>query len=354
MTRPVAARFDESTRRLSLENATLSVVVALDRGADIREIRHRASDVNVLWEAPHPAPEPAGGPGSLEPSMVEWIRRYRGGWQTILPNFGPAVVHQGRPLPFHGEAARVAWRLDGLQTSEDGLQADVSTELTSLPLTVSRRMRLASWSPVLAVRETVTNQSSAPVACMWGHHPVFGAPLVAPGTRIVAAAGEAVTDPLFTRPSNDLLPGARFMWPAAPTSAGSVADVSHVPSPAAGLSRVIWLDAAAAPWCAVLNTRLPLGVGLRWNAGVMPHLCLWQEAGGAAGYPFTGRAYAVGVEPHSSRFGHGLLDAVATTRTALWLGPGEARTFDLQLIVDPESSAVLSFCQQHAASTGDQ
>jgi hypothetical protein len=49
---------------------------------------------------------------------------------------------------------------------------------------------------------------------------------------------------------------------------------------------------------------------------------LWQEFCGSPGYPWYGTVYVMGVEPHTSHPGHGLVRALERG-TARWLGPGE-------------------------------
>ena len=180
-------------RALRLETEHLSATILLDQGADILELSHKQRGVDVLWKVPYPVREPGVGPTPAGDSFQQWIHYYRGGWQTILPNYGPAVSYHGSMLDFHGEAARRPWKLDS-EMCEERVEIEVSTELSSLPLAIKRRISLSADSPVMDLVESVTNCSADPVDLMWAHHPVFGAPLLSPDSRLYTGARLIHTD----------------------------------------------------------------------------------------------------------------------------------------------------------------
>ncbi|MGW4469796.1 hypothetical protein ACWENQ_09005 [Nonomuraea sp. NPDC004354] len=95
-----------------------------------------------------------------------------------------------------------------------------------------------------------------------------------------------------------------------------------VAPPEGAPSEIVYLTGFDTGWYEVLA-----GVGLRveWDAGAMPYLWLWQEAGATKDWPWWGRAYVVGLEPFSGMPTDGLATAV-DNGTAMLLGPGESRT----------------------------
>jgi hypothetical protein len=56
-------------------------------------------------------------------------------------------------------------------------------------------------------------------------------------------------------------------------------------------------------WFAVRNRGLDLGLMVSWDRAAYPYLWTWQVYGGAWGYPYYGRAYALALEPFSSPAG---------------------------------------------------
>jgi hypothetical protein len=138
---------------------------------------------------------------------------------------------------------------------------------------------------------------------------------------LYTGARRILTDDGFKAAGNDLPLGATFEWPTGATRTGQPVDLSRAPAPGIGISRVVWLRDFTDGWYAIVNPTVPLGVHVRWNHELMPYACMWQEAGGATGFPHEGRAYALAIEPQTSYFGHGLPDAISRTRTQLTLLP---------------------------------
>jgi hypothetical protein len=312
-------------KALHLESSYLKVTVLLNQGGDILELIHKPSGIDVLWKVPYPVREPGVGPTPAGDSFAQWIHYYRGGWQTIFPNFGPAVEFRGALLDFHGEAARRPWRIEW----ESDAEVEISTELACLPISMKRRIALSRVSPELTVLETVTNSSTESVDCMWAHHPVFGAPLLSPESRIYTGARLIHTDDSYDVPGNDLPLGEISEWPFVVSRAGTRVDLSHIPPAGSGLSRVVFMKHFIESWCAIVNPAIPLGVALRWNGDLMKFLCLWQETGGERNFPHFAKTYTTALEPATSLFGHGLVDAIQNTHTQLTLAAGESRTLQL-------------------------
>ena len=319
-------------RAVRLESPSLRADVLLDQGGDILNLVHKPTGIDLLWKVPYPVREPGVGPPPPGDSYQQWIHYYRGGWQTIFPNYGPAASYRGALLDFHGEAARRPWMLEF--EADDGRAAiELSTSLASLPFTLRRRIVLSPERPVIQVTETVTNLSESALDCMWAHHPVFGAPLLSSQSRLYTAGRHIHPDPAYDVPGNDLAPGGVYSWPCAGSKAGPSIDLSLIPAPGSGRSRVAFLSDFAQPWCALVNPAIPLGVALRWNSDLMKYLCLWQETGGERDFPHFGRSYTTALEPSVTLFGHGLPDAVENTHTQLTLSGGESRTLRLALTV---------------------
>lgn len=280
----------------------MSVVVAVDRGATIMSLVHRPSNIDLMWKPDPPGPDMLA---ASEPTEREWHRDYRGGWQTILPNFGHANTWQGTAHQMHGEAARVAWDVDDERGQDGGVEIAVSVRLETLPLRVRRVMRLDASEPVLEIVESVTNFGNDAIDCMWGHHPVFGPPFLSPACVVDTGARRVMVDGAYA--ANDLDATSDWRWP----NVGAT-DLSIMPPPKAGSSRVVTLAEFDGAWYALTNRQLSLGIGIAWTDDVFPYACMWQES--------TER-YALAIEPQSSFPGHGVRAVAETTGTQLTLGP---------------------------------
>jgi len=319
-------------KALVLENEWLSATVLLDHGADINTLVYKPKGSDVVLKPPLPPREPGVGPPPAGDSMSQWISYYRGGWQVIFPNFGPAVEHKGAPLDFHGEAARTAWHLEEIQNNGAQAQVVLGVALQKSPFRIRRVMSVASGQPKLSITETITNQGEEAMECMWGHHPAFGPPLVSPACMIETGARMVESDDGYDVSGNNLPLGQCWTWPRVRNKNGEEIDLSKLPAPGSGHSRVLYLKDFKESWFALTNPTLGLGVGMVWDGKLFPYAALWQETGGVLGYPFYGKAYVVALEPNSSYPAQGLPKVMEKTGTHLTLAPGESRTLELSAV----------------------
>ena len=181
---------------------------------------------------------------------------------------------------------------------------------------------------MLHLWERVTNQGATPQPIMWGHHPAFGAPFLAAGSRLDVPAKTFLANAPQVSPNTWIAAGERSPWPhvtrASSTGgpAGTV-DLSLIPGPDSRTNNFGYLLDLDAGWYALSNHALNLGFALTWPLDVFPCLWLWQELCGTQEYPWYGTTYVMGVEPHTSPAAAGLATAIdhGTART---LQPGES------------------------------
>ena len=313
---------------VSLENDRIRVVVLPGKGAEILSIEDLSSGspVNVLWKAPW-ALRPQGlSSATSSGSQGVWMDHYVGGWQVLFPNAGDPCTYMGAELSFHGEASLAPWDCSIVETT-NGPGADLSADLMRSPFRISRHMSVDAVAPVLRFTETITNTGNERMPYMWGHHPAYGAPFLCEGARLTIPAktylGDVANAPGRTR----IAPNARGTWPHAIASDGGTVDVSIIPGPGAGYANMGYALDLSNGWYALESPATGIGVAVTWPLEVMPSVWVWQEFNGGQGYPWYGRSYVMGVEPHSSWPGHGLLGAIKAG-TARWLEPGASETVD--------------------------
>jgi hypothetical protein len=251
-----------------LHGDQLSVEVRPERGADITSIIDRETSIDVLFHAPIGRPDLASAPSTGD-SRTDWLARYGGGWQQLIPNAGEERIVDGVRRGFHGEAAVVEWSVES--------ESSFGVELDSAPLRLTRTLALDG--PTLTVTDTVRNISDDPVRVMWVQHPGFGAPFLDDRCVLRTPARTVITD---------ADPPKRSAFPA---------ELSRIPGPRSGRSLLVYLTDFDTGWFAIDSPSAGLTVRLEWDAALLPHAWLWQECNASTDSPWHGRAYVVGVEP---------------------------------------------------------
>jgi hypothetical protein len=170
---------------------------------------------------------------------------------------------------------------------------------------------------------------------MWVHHPAFGAPLVAPGTRISTSASTILADSSLDGPGNPLEPGTGYEWPIVRARDGGQLDLSVIPPAASGRRLLGYLGAFAEGTASIENDDLDLACTLSWDLELFPYAWLWQELGATEGPPWLGRAYTIAIEPATSFPGTGLGGVVETSGTHRILGAGEVAATRISLRLSP-------------------
>ena len=309
-------------RALVLENDLLRAVLLPDKGADLYQLIHKPSGVNVLYQS-HWGLQPPGAPPRAGSGEREFEHNYEGGWQELFPSANFACTYQGRPMPFHGEVATLPWETAVLNDTADEAAVAFSVRCRQTPFRVERRMRLKRGEPTLYFDETITNESGAPAHFVWGQHCVVGAPFLEAGCRLETAARTLFTAPELYEATSRLAPGQRADWPLAPLRAGGTVDLRDVPGPEANSHDGLFMTDLTAGWVAVTNPRLNLTVRLDWDPAVFKWLIVWQPYGGCQHMPLSG-VYALGIEPWTARYN--LEDALAEGQAIELAGGASFRT----------------------------
>ena len=232
-------------------------------------------------------------------------------------------------LNFHGESTTLPWQYDIIKNTADEVIVDFSVQLFRSPLSITRRMALTAGSDTLKLDERMTNLAGEPIDLMWGHHPAFGPPFLSGDCRIHTNAQTIWVD---AASNTDLVPLAQSAWPHAHTLDGALRDLSHVPHQANPSATMCYLkDFDGAPWYAIVNPTLKLGVGLICSPDIFKCFWLWQEMGASSGFPFYKRTYTMAIEPWTSYPGGGLVDVMNSTQTHLTLSPGQVISAQLNI-----------------------
>lgn len=279
---------------LQIGNGRLAVVMAPERGAEIRSLTLDGGP-NALAHYNWTTPAVATAAHYYGDSETDWLAGYRGGWQETIPNAGSACTVSGVPLSFHGEASILGWTV---QESED--DACVLSVGLRLPLTVTRTMTVDRNRPVLRVQTSVRNESPRPVPFVWGHHPAFPA---VEGTRVELPARRFTTEPAE---AGDIATGGGA-WPKAADHEGRAVDLRRAPD--RPTMRCFYLHGHSEGWAVVHQPAGRPSVAMSWDLNAYPATWLWQMRDDP-GYPWFGRMRVLAVEPQAAWPYDGLSGAI--------------------------------------------
>ena len=314
-------------RGIELENDVLKTTILLDKGADIYKLIYKAQDVDVLWKSTWGLKEPTRGHDSAFDSATAWLEAYAGGWQVLFPNGGDGNTYKGAALGFHGEASMKGWSYETLQESGDAAEIKLSTRLFRSPYSIERWMRVESGSPILHIRERITNHAGEPMDCMWSHHPAYGAPFLSEHCVIDIGAKRFVADDLYAGTANPLELSQSYDWHMAGDT-----DMSKVPGQDTPRDILAYFQDFTSGWYSITNTQMGMGVGLVWDESVFPYAWFWQELNASPGFPFYKSCYVMAIEPAASIPGQGLTNVMEKTGTHLTLQPGESKEIEMKAV----------------------
>jgi galactose mutarotase-like enzyme len=302
-----------SWTEIVLRSRHLTCVVLPEKGAEIATLTCGAMQVlGRLRDTP--APDASYGtcfPGADEAAFNRW---YAGGWQGLLPNGDAPCVVDGVRHSFHGESWGRAWTV----LRADDESALLAVDIAHPPLRVTRELLVADDRAAIVVREEVENIGPAPARVLWGHHPVFGGVLAAPGAVIELPAGDLET--VHCDATSRFADATGLRWP--------LPEVATVPEgPSHDLCLVTGFDTGRAR---VVAPDGMLVVTIDFDPTLFRWLWIWQLFGGAETEPFAGRR-VLGIEPWT---GPPSLQRAAADGHALALEPGTTRATEITLTID--------------------
>jgi hypothetical protein len=273
---------------ITLRSDELEVVVLPGKGADIYSIIDLASGIDVLFKTPWGWQDPQRLPSTAD-SQLDWLARYAGGWQQLLPNAGAPREVAGVLRGYHGEAAVTGWRAVFVTTSI----AELETTLVTAPLALTRKVEVSG--PAVRVRDTVRNESPDPVPVMWVQHPAFGAPFIDDRAVISAGARRIVSD---AEAPGTVLPNDQSCgFPKGVGRAGEPVDLGRAPAAGSASATFAALTDFDAGWFAIDSPTAGFGIRVEWDLACFPHAWFWQECNATKNFPWYRRAYVVAVEP---------------------------------------------------------
>jgi len=305
-------------RCIALENETLRILVAADKGADILEFLHKPTDTECLWQSPAGLQSSHFRPSS--PLETGHFREYfAGGWYEMLPNGPSQCEHRGASFGYHGEATLLAWEVEIVEDAPEQITVRFCVRLNRIPLRVEKKLTLRQGQSTLSFSERITNEANQRVEFLWGQHPTFGGSLLEPGARVFVPPCDVIVADTVLRDAR-LAAGQKSSWPFVRGTEGERIDLSAVPGYESESHDFVRLENFANGWFALVNPRRRVGFALRFDAKLFPVVGYWQLFGGGPDYPWYKQHFLAALEPACDLPS---LSAAVKRGTALSLDGGE-------------------------------
>lgn len=271
-----------------------------DRGLDIWTARYRG--VPLTWISP--------GAPHLPDFGRNWLQQFNGGLLATcgLTHAGPPETDPdtGEERGIHGQYSRLRAQDVRIERDDDYLELHGTIWETSLfgtQLALRRTYRLPFVSPMLTIRDTVTNHGDVPAPLMLVYHLNFGFPLIRAGTEMVVASE------VYPRDADARAGYARWASYDAPSVDYPEQVFFHRP--------MMTQDGTTA--AALIHETF--GVVIRWDATTLPYLTQWKNT--------RQTHYVCGIEPGTC-VPEGQNAARAANRLTT-LEPGESRDFRVEI-----------------------
>lgn len=277
-----------------LTNECISVRLDPGRGADILELTHQKTGVNVLFSTPWRDRADQIRAGKTRPAGVDstsiWMEQYRGGWQIICPNPGAPRTIGGGVVGFHGETSTASWRV--IATTPD--TATLEVELFSIPLRIMRNIVLDAAK--ITISDEVHNLSDQILSLDYCSHPAFGGTFLDGDVRLSTGATRFNPDPDTYGDSAE----SWISWPTGRLGAESSADLSVLSQNANNPLVFGWLSDFDDYWVQLSNHDLGIAAKVTWDDRNLPYAWVWEELNSTLEFPWFGRARAIAIEPSST------------------------------------------------------
>ena len=263
----------------------------------------RISPLHVApWAGEAASGDDGSDGGEALPPLLAGLR---GEW-PCLP-YGPARIPANLPAGWQAQAPHDAWdhgycanhRWQLVEQSATQLVLAIDLPDSEAVARLERRIRVDPDAPSISVELRITARRDARLP--FALHPTFVVP--EEGVDIVGGGYGAVhTYPMPAEPGVSRLQPNRCApsLAALPVDGGGTLDLTHLPLPFK-TEELLQLADCRPPFV-LRYAAAGAEVVLDWDVAELPDALLWISNGGRAQAPWSGRHYALGIEPDNSCF----------------------------------------------------
>lgn len=291
--------------------------VVIDRAMDVADTFYNKHSLAWLSYSGVTTPQPFSNKG------LDWLKTFGGGLFTTcgLSHVGGPEADEYGSRGLHGEVSNLAAELESIIQPDPIagiLEMSITgrikqTQVLGPSLELKRTISATLGEPTIKIHDEVLNRGNVAAPHMLLYHFNFGYPLVDEGTEIIWSGKWQSRE---GNPNKIFREGNNFHKCLAP-----LAEHNGTGEEAAFID----IDTNDAGWssCALRNSKIGLGVYLKFKKSQMPWLTNWQHWGKGE--------YVTGLEPGT----HPPIGQAKAREqhTLIFLEPGETRSYDLEIEV---------------------
>ena len=295
-----------------IENGLLRLTVMPDLGGKIVSLIRRESGHEFLLQPPQPTR------AYQLPIYGDKFEEYESsGFDDCLPTVAeclyPEEPFPGRQLPDHGDV----WCLpSGVEIV--GEQVTLTTSLRSLPLCITRTVRLRGNRVSLDYK--AMNLSESTVKFLWSAHPLLR---IESEAEIVLPEEVKEVEIGWSKGARLGRSGDRHSWPSAIDSSGQMVTLNKVTSASAGNAEKLFTPRLSKGLCGMFLPRANESIAFHFDTRVVPYVGIWICQGG---WPDNraSKDFTVALEPCNG-LPDSLNDAIHRNECATLVGNGSMR-----------------------------
>ncbi len=328
-------------KSLLVENEKIRCLILVDKGTDIIEILYKPKDIDFMWKSPLDFKQPSKIPITKENKSGSFLDLYFGGWHEMLPNVYLPANYKGTEYGLHGEVSMLPWNYEVVVDTPEEITIKFFIRMYRAPLYVEKYLNIKSNNNFLSFKEDIVNEANEDFEMMWGHHIVYGKPFLDEHCIISLPKNttcETYEDYSGNSPFDEKV---EFEWPMAPNKNGVEIDISRIMHPEVKKAFNVYIKEVNENWYGITNTKLGIGMGIKWDKDIYRSLMLWFSYQGFYDYPFYGRTYSVGIEPWSTVPGD--LNEIVKNHNGILMKPGQKISTEYEAIIYESNKEIKGF-----------
>jgi len=306
-----------SNQALILENAEIKLMIRPDLGGRIDQLQDLQTGKKWLW---HPEGYDEDKSRLLEVG-ASFDENWTGGWDEVFPN-DAAGEFQGHHLVDHGELWSQSWEV----TESTKLGVTMRYVCQTVPVTVTKNIRISATKPKAAIVYTFQNQTDETIPFLLKHHAAIA---IEPGDEIVLP--DCLIEPVTLDFSRIIGQQQQTRFPKALTAEGTEINIKQVPPRSSQLQEFFYSSNLAAGHCGIRSMKSKSALIMRFHTAEFPYVWMFQSFGGWRNH------YVVVVEPCTTMPYD--LKVACENGTVAYLKPQETQTRSLMVTLQRSDRA---------------